>query len=100
MPRMGLKAKLIALVISVGTIPLVLAMVLSYFQGNKSLINVIGSSFKALAQESGAKIDFLIKGEITKNARLTNHPTLILAIKQQNNRLENIPEPEIVLPST
>jgi len=95
MPRVGLKAKLIALVISVGTIPLVLAMVLSYFQGNKSLINVIESSFKALAQESGAKIDFLIKGEITKNARLTNHPTLILAIKQQNNRLENIPEPEI-----
>lgn len=93
--RVGLKTKLIALVISVGTIPLVLAMILSFFQGNKSLVNVIGASFKALAYESGSKIDFLLKGEIAKNTLLTNHPTLIIAIKQQNRRLTDIPESEI-----
>ncbi|MCH8208620.1 MAG: cache domain-containing protein, partial [Nitrospinae bacterium] len=95
MPRTGLKTKLIALVIGVGTIPLVLAMILSYVQGNKSLINVIGSSFKALAYESAAKIDFLIEAEINKNSHLTNHPTLILAVKFQNKRFEDIHPSEV-----
>ena len=58
---MGLKNKLIAIVIGVGTVPLILAMIFSYLQGNKSLTQVIGASFQALAYETSTKIDLLMK---------------------------------------
>lgn len=74
---LGLKGKLIRVMIIVGTLPLILAMVVSYVQGNKSLKGVIGSSFKALAYETSAKIDFMMKEEIHKNSHMANHPGII-----------------------
>ena len=47
--RTGLKNKLIWTMLGVGALPLMLAMILSYLQGTKSLQGVIGTSFKALA---------------------------------------------------
>ena len=89
--RMGLKNKLIAIVIGVGTVPLILAMIFSYVQGNKSLTQVIGASFQALAYETSTKIDLLMKEEIHKITHLTSHPTLVLWVTQQNKYLEQIP---------
>jgi two-component system NtrC family sensor kinase len=89
--RMGLKNKLIAIVIGVGTVPLILAMIFSYLQGNKSLTQVIGSSFQALAYETSTKIDLLLKEEIHKVTHLSSHPTLVLWATQQNKYLEQIP---------
>ncbi len=80
--RMGLKNKLISIVIAVGTIPLILAMILSYHQGNKSLRQVIGSSFQALAFETSTKVDLLLKEEIHKITHLTSHPTLFLSVDE------------------
>ena len=77
-PKKGLKNKLILTMIAVGTLPLLLAMGLSYVQGNKSLQNVMGSSFQALAYETSTKLDFIMKEEIEKDIRLTTHPTLLL----------------------
>ncbi|MBI4388909.1 MAG: GHKL domain-containing protein [Nitrospinae bacterium] len=92
-PRMlrgvGLKGKLIRVMIVVGALPLLLAMIFSYVQGNKSLKDVIGSSFKALAYETSTKIDFMLREEIKKNFRMVNHPTIILSIREQN-RLDKI----------
>ncbi len=48
-PRKGLKSKLIFTMMVVGTLPLLLAIIISYLQGNKSLQEVIGASFQALA---------------------------------------------------
>ena len=42
-PQKGLKSKLIRVMILVGALPLILAMIISYIQGNKSLRKVIGS---------------------------------------------------------
>jgi signal transduction histidine kinase len=89
--RLGLKNKLIAIVISVGTVPLILAMIFSYLQGNKSLTQVIGASFQALAHETSTKIDLLLKEEITKITHLASHPTLVLWVTQQNKYLDQIP---------
>lgn len=80
----GLKGKLIQVMIIVGTLPLLLAMVVSYVQGNKSLKGVIGSSFKALAYETSTKVDFMMKEEIHKNSHLASHPHLALSLIQQN----------------
>ena len=88
---MGLKNKLIAIVIGVGTVPLILAMIFSYLQGNKSLTQVIGSSFQALAYETSTKIDLVLKEEIHNIAHLSRHPTLVLWVTQHNKYLEQIP---------
>ena len=93
--RMGLKNKLIAIVIGVGTVPLILAMIFSYFQGNKSLTQVIGASFQALAYETSTKIDLLMKEEIHKISHLSNHPTLVLWVTQQNKYLSQSPPSKI-----
>ena len=72
--------------VGVGTLPLLLAMMISYLQGTKSLENVIGASFQALATETATKIDFIIKEEIKKNIRLASHPTLILTVRERFRR--------------
>ncbi|MGP0566588.1 MULTISPECIES: ATP-binding protein [unclassified Nitrospina] len=82
--RSGLKNRLVGMVIGVGTIPLVLAMAWSFFQGNESLTQVIGASFKALAYETSTKIDLLIKDEFQKMRHWASHPTLIINVKEHN----------------
>ncbi len=90
--RSGLKNRLIGLVIGVGTIPLILAMLWSYIQGNNSLKQVIGSSFQALAYETSTKIDFLFEAELHRIEHWSHHPTLIITVEQKNRRLDTSPE--------
>jgi len=85
--RAGLKNKLIWTMLGVGALPLMLAMILSYLQGTKSLQGVIGASFKALAYETSTKIDLLIEGEISKNIRHAAHPVIKSVIQDFNQTL-------------
>ncbi|MCH7624082.1 MAG: hypothetical protein IIB46_08405, partial [Nitrospinae bacterium] len=93
--RKGLKSKLILSMIGVGTLPLFLAMVISYLQGTKSLQNVIGASFQALATETATKIDFIMKEEIKRNTRLASHPTLILTVRERYRRTSQMNDAEL-----
>lgn len=85
--RTGLKNKLIWTMLGVGALPLMLAMILSYLQGTKSLQGVIGASFKALAYETSTKIDLLIEGEISRNIRHASHLSIRSAISGFNQAL-------------
>ncbi len=85
--RTGLKNKLIWTMLGVGALPLMLAMILSYLQGTKSLQGVIGASFKALAYETSTKIDLLIEGEISRNIRHATHPSIRSTISGFNQTL-------------
>ena len=93
-PKFSLKWKLVGLVVLVGSIPLVLAMIFSYIQGNKSLEDVIGSSFKALAFETSKNIDLIVLEEVSKIQHLSRHPTIILSVQEQNRTMERIPSLE------
>ncbi len=93
--RKGLKSKLILSMVGVGTLPLLLAMVISYLQGTQSLQNVIGSSFQALAFETAAKIDFIMLEEIKKNIRLASHPTLILTVRERYRQTAQMSDAEL-----
>jgi two-component system, NtrC family, sensor kinase len=85
--RTGLKNKLIWTMLGVGALPLMLAMILSYLQGTKSLQGVIGASFKALAYETSTKIDLLIEGEISRNIRHAAHPVIKSTVQSFNQAL-------------
>jgi signal transduction histidine kinase len=91
LPKSNLKRKLVGIVIGVGVVPLVLAMVISYQQGNQSLMQTIGSSFKALALESSSTLDLIIQEEFRKINHLSRHPTLILSVQAQNSTIDQIP---------
>jgi two-component system NtrC family sensor kinase len=93
--RKGLKSKLILSMVGVGTLPLLLAMMISYLQGTKSLQNVIGASFQALATETATKIDFILKEEIKKNIRLASHPTLILTVRERYRQTSQLNDAEL-----
>ena len=93
--RKGLKSKLILSMVGVGTFPLLLAMAIAYLQGTKSLENVIGASFQALATETATKIDFIMKEEITKNTRLASHPTLILTVRERYRQTSKMSDAEL-----
>ncbi len=85
--KAGLKNKLIWTMLGVGALPLILAMILSYLQGTKSLQGVIGASFKALAYETSTKIDLLIQGEIIAHDRLSADKIFQDSILQSHQRL-------------
>ncbi len=85
--RTGLRKKLVWTMLGVGALPLILAMILSYFQGTKSLQGVIGASFKALAYETSTKIDLLIQGEIIAHDRLSSDKVIQDAILKSHEKL-------------
>ena len=87
--RRGLKSKLILMMMVVGTLPLLLAIIISYVQGNKSLQEVIGASFQALAFETSSRLESIIQEEIERNAYLASHPTLILTAKANSETMAN-----------
>jgi two-component system, NtrC family, sensor kinase len=92
--RTGLKNKLIWTMLGVGALPLMLAMILSYLQGTKSLQGVIGASFKALAYETSTKIDLLIEGEISNNIRHAAHPVILSTVQGFNQTLHKLDSAE------
>lgn len=92
----GLKSKLILSMVGVGTLPLLLAMGISYLQGTKSLQNVIGASFQALAFETAAKIDFIMQEEVKKNIRLASHPTLVLTVRERYRHTSKMNDAELM----
>jgi two-component system, NtrC family, sensor kinase len=85
--KTGLKNKLVWTMLGVGALPLMLAMILSYLQGTKSLQGVIGASFKALAYETSTKIDLLIQREVERNVRLTSEKSIQNSILESNQKL-------------
>ncbi len=85
--KAGLKNKLIWTMLVVGALPLILAMILSYLQGTKSLQGVIGASFKALAYETSTKIDLLIQGEIIAHDRLSSNKVIQSSVLKSNQEL-------------
>lgn len=93
--RPGLRNKLIRVMILVGALPMLLAMIISYTQGNRSLQKVIGASFQALAYETSTKIDLLMEEEMQKNQRLATHPTIVLSAMEHSRYTENKSPPEI-----
>ncbi|MZH03142.1 MAG: HAMP domain-containing protein [Nitrospinae bacterium] len=87
--RTGLKNKLIWTMLGVGALPLMLAMILSYFQGTKSLQGVICAIFKVLAYETSTKIDLLVGDELSSNIRHAAHPAIRSAIAGYNQAIHD-----------
>jgi PAS domain S-box-containing protein len=62
----GLSKKLILAILVAGALPLVVGLSASYYRGNSELQNVIGSSFRTLAEVSASKVDEKLAQMITE----------------------------------
>lgn len=88
--KFSLKTKLILFTIAVGALPLVLGLFLSYIQGDKLMLNAIGSNFHSIARETSTKIDYILGEEPTQNIRLANSSKIIKAVQDHNSALQRI----------
>ncbi|MDA9982794.1 ATP-binding protein [Gammaproteobacteria bacterium] len=68
--RFGLWGKLALAILVAGTVPIVIGLSVAYVRGNTELQEVIGTSFRALAEESASKVDAEIRRVIVADRLL------------------------------
>lgn len=89
----NLKVKFMLSMLVVGVLPLIVGLFISYKQSSRSLEEVIGSNFQALASETANKIDLVIEDEIGRNSTLIKSPLVIEAVEKQNAFLDQMDDP-------
>ena len=90
--KYSLKTKLILSMVGVGVFPLILGMLFSYSQANKSLHDVIGSNFQALAYETADKVNLMIQEEISRDIRIASLPAIVRSVREQNATYQGLDE--------
>ncbi|MBM4124174.1 MAG: HAMP domain-containing protein [Nitrospira sp.] len=88
--RFGLKRKIIFSILGAGALPLILGMVIAYFQGTTELERVIGGNFQALAGETARSIDLVLSGEIARRQRIASNESVIAALTARNARYRKL----------
>ncbi|MDJ0955978.1 MAG: sensor histidine kinase [Arenicellales bacterium] len=68
--RLGLWGKLVIAILLAGSVPIVIGLSVAYVRGTTELQEVIGASFKALAEESASKVDAEIRHVIAADRAL------------------------------
>lgn len=92
--RWGLKGKLIVSMLLVGVVPLLIGLVLAFFQGSREIREVSGESFKALGIEAARKLDLLIGEEVARTSHIAADPDVVLEMERQRDHRHDLPEAE------
>ena len=81
----------------VGTLPLVIGLVLAFYQGTQEIREVNGSSFEALATETARKIDLVIADELVRTALMTTDVKIIERLERTRDALSELTPQELAL---
>ena len=92
--KKGLTKKLVLSMLLVGTLPLLIGLLLAFYQGTQSIKEVNGASFQALATETARKLDFVVSDELAQTRLLTTNPDLIQLLETQRDILKEFSQPE------
>lgn len=74
----------------VGTLPLVIGLVLAFYQGTQEIREVNGSSFEALATETARKIDLVIADELARTALLSTDVNIVKELERNRDALSEM----------
>jgi len=74
----------------VGALPLIIGLVLAFYQGMQEIQEVNGSSFKALATETARKIDLVVAEEVSRTALLTTDIQIIELLETRRDALSEL----------
>jgi signal transduction histidine kinase len=78
----------------VGIVPLMVGLGLAFWQGSREIQVVNGESFKALAEETARKVDLLMSDEVGRTSRIAADSSIILALEQRRDALQDMTEDE------
>jgi len=95
--KKGLTKKLVLSMLLVGTLPLVIGLVLAFYQGTQEIREVNGSSFEALATETARKIDLVIADELVRTALMTTDVKIIERLERTRDALSELTPQELAL---
>jgi signal transduction histidine kinase len=88
--KKGLTRKLVLSMLLVGALPLLIGLLLAFFQGTQEIREVSGTSFEALATETARKLDLVIADELSRTALLTINANLIHLLENRRDALSEI----------
>ncbi|MGH7255401.1 MAG: hypothetical protein ACREI3_06450, partial [Nitrospirales bacterium] len=93
--RWGLKLKLVLAMLLVGVVPLLVGLLLAFFQGTREIEEVSGGSFAGLATETARKLDLVVGEEIARTGRIATNRTIVEALEIRRERLLDQSDDEI-----
>lgn len=85
--KKGLTRKLVLSMLLVGALPLLIGLVLAFFQGTQEIREVSGTSFEALGTETARKLDLVVADEFSRTALLTIHIPIIYLLEERRDSL-------------
>ncbi|KPK17824.1 MAG: hypothetical protein AMK69_25540, partial [Nitrospira bacterium SG8_3] len=95
--KKGLTKKLVLSMLLVGALPLVIGLVLAFYQGTQEIREVNGSSFEALATETARKLDLVIADELARTSLLTTDVNIIDRLERTRDALSELNPQELAL---
>ena len=88
--KKGLTRKLILSMLLVGALPLVIGLLLAFFQGTQEIREVSGTSFEALATETARKLDLVVADELSRTALLAINTHIIQLLETRRDALSEV----------
>ncbi|MCA9498266.1 MAG: HAMP domain-containing protein [Nitrospira sp.] len=95
--KKGLTKKLVLSMLLVGALPLIIGLLLAFYQGTQEIREVNGSSFEALATETARKLDLVMADEIARTALLTTDIQIIEKLEHTRDALSELTTQELAL---
>jgi two-component system, NtrC family, sensor kinase len=89
--KKGLTRKLVLSMMLVGALPLMIGLLLAFYQGTQEIREVNGSSFEALATETARKLDLVVAEEISRTALLATDVQIIEQLESRRDTLSEMP---------
>ncbi len=93
--KKGLTKKLVLSMLAVGALPLLIGLLLAFYQGMQSIREVNGASFEALATETARKLDLVIGEEFSRTALLTTNVHIVKLLEDRRDALSEFSETAI-----
>jgi two-component system, NtrC family, sensor kinase len=88
--KKGLTRKLVLSMLLVGALPLLIGLLLAFFQGTQEIREVSGTSFEALATETARKLDLVVADELSRTASLTINAKIIDLLENRRDALSEV----------
>ncbi|MGB0911827.1 MAG: cache domain-containing protein, partial [Nitrospirales bacterium] len=96
LPSLSLKGKTILAMVLVGLLPLILSLLLTYFEEQRALREAAGINFKGIAVEVARKVETQITRGINEAQQLATIPFLRSAVTDSNRSYENKNSDEVL----
>ena len=93
--KKGLTQKLVLSMLLVGALPLIIGLLLAFYQGTQEIREVNGSSFEALATETARKLDLVMADELARTSLLTTDVKIIARLEDIRDALSELSPQEL-----